>query len=115
MGKSDHLEQIELAIQGMTCGACAAHVVQVLQDSPGVQKVQVPNWRAGQAIVLGRPDMAVETLLSAIEEMGYTAALEARRPITEADAPYQQAESVHQPRQPDSFWRKLWRSWKNSN
>ncbi|EQD43250.1 Mercuric reductase (Hg(II) reductase), partial [mine drainage metagenome] len=40
------MEDIELAIGGMTCNACAAHVREALEAVPGVRSAQVSMRRA---------------------------------------------------------------------
>lgn len=65
------MQTIELAVTGMTCGACQNHVTQALQKVPGVQDVNV-NLTAGRATVRGE-NLDTAPLLEAVEEEGYGA------------------------------------------
>src|SRR5260370_31331472 len=73
--KSEFLEQIELAIRGMTCDACASHVAAALQSVDGVVAAEVPDWKSGRALVtVTAPDrVPEETLIRAVSSAGYQA------------------------------------------
>jgi P-type Cu+ transporter len=64
--------EIELAVQGMTCAACAARVERRLTRLDGV--VAVVNYATGQARVTAPAGTSAQALISAVEEAGYTAA-----------------------------------------
>lgn len=68
-------DQIELAIRGMTCDACASHVAAALQRVDGVIAAEVPDWKSGRALVtVTSPDLvADETLIRAVNGAGYQA------------------------------------------
>jgi len=66
---------IELHITGMTCGHCRASVYRALTAVPGVVEATV-DLATGKAQVTGNP--AIEQLLAAVEEEGYTAQLTVR-------------------------------------
>ena len=62
----------ELAITGMTCDSCAAHVRKVLEGVPGVREVQVsyPNGTAWVVLERGVP---IHQLTEAVDDSGYGA------------------------------------------
>jgi P-type Cu+ transporter len=63
--------EIELAVQGMTCAACAARIERKLSRLDGV--TVVVNYATGQARVTAPAGLPAETLIGAVEEAGYTA------------------------------------------
>lgn len=75
----------ELAIGGMTCAACSAHVGRALRKVPGVREATV-NLATERAEVLHAPDVADALLIGAVERAGYSAL-----PVV-ADAPASSAE-----------------------
>jgi len=74
--------EVELAVQGMTCAACAARIERRLTRLDGV--VAVVNYATGQARVTAPAGMSEQVLISAVEEAGYTAA--AVRPGAQPDS-----------------------------
>jgi len=63
----------DLAIEGMTCGACAARIQQHLQQLPGIADAQV-NFATGRATIhrsTTGPAITEEVLREAIEGIGY--------------------------------------------
>ncbi len=68
------MEAIELAIGGMTCNACAAHVRKALEAVPGVQSAQVSHAQ-GLAEVRADTGVAFAVLAAAVAEAGYSARL----------------------------------------
>ena len=63
----------DLAIEGMTCGACAARIQQHLQQLDGVDDAQV-NFATGRATIhhsAGGSAIAEDVLREAIEGIGY--------------------------------------------
>ena len=64
----------ELAVSGMTCASCVAHVGRALRKVPGVSEAQV-NLAAERASVTHEPGVGVDSLISAIEGAGYGAAI----------------------------------------
>jgi Cu+-exporting ATPase len=68
-------ETVRINVGGMSCAACQAHVQRALEDSPGVKKAAV-NLMTGEATVVFDPGQtAPESLVGAIEDTGYDAAL----------------------------------------
>lgn len=61
---------IRLAIDGMTCGHCVAHVKRALEAVPGVVRAEVV-LKPGAAQVEGTA--SAEALCAAVTEEGYTA------------------------------------------
>ena len=62
----------ELAISGMTCESCAAHVRQALEKVPGVRSAQV-SYPKGTARLTLAPETPVAALVSAVAAAGYRA------------------------------------------
>ena len=61
---------IDFAVEGMTCGSCAARVQRVLAKADGVAGAEV-NFATGRAhVTLERPVPAVE-LQARVERIGY--------------------------------------------
>jgi mercuric reductase len=76
------MEQLELAVQGMTCDACARHVTKALQQVEGVAEAAVAGWQSGQATVKATPDVSAQALATAVQKAGYTAMVKSRRSLT---------------------------------
>lgn len=64
----------EVAISGMTCASCVAHVGRALRKVPGVAEAQV-NLATERAAVSHDPGVSVQALIAAIESAGYGASL----------------------------------------
>lgn len=64
------MSQVQLKIDGMSCGHCVAAVENSLKAISGVENVTV-DLDSGSAIVEGTAD--IQILLSAIEQEGYEA------------------------------------------
>jgi len=78
----DRVQELTLAVSGMTCASCVARVEGALARVPGVEAATV-NLAAEQATVRYRPGEATPSmLLAAVEKAGYTA-----RPHVEETAP----------------------------
>ena len=64
--------EVELAVQGMTCGACAAKIQKELNEIPGVEAAV--NYATESAMVAFDGDSISEaTVIAAIEHAGYGA------------------------------------------
>ena len=70
-GSSAELTEVELAIGGMTCAACANRVVKSLTAIPGV--IASVNLATEKATATVAPTVPVQRLIEAIERAGYTA------------------------------------------
>jgi copper chaperone CopZ len=66
-----------LGIRGMSCANCVRHVQEALRKVPGVIDVQV-DLPGGTAQVTHAPNADVDAMVTAVDDAGYTAALEAR-------------------------------------
>lgn len=75
-------QQIDLDIRGMTCDACARHVMKALQGANGVLQAQVPGWTSGRATVTAAAEVEDEVLTQAVKAAGYRARVVARRSVT---------------------------------
>ena len=66
-------EQIDLAVDGMTCGSCVSHVERALLKVPGVTTATV-NLATGRANIVFRGGIAaIEDLEAAVRSAGYEA------------------------------------------
>ncbi len=72
--QSSRRRTTELSVSGMTCGNCARHVLEALQQVPGVQSASV-SLDSQRASVRWQPEgePPTETLIKAVEEAGYGA------------------------------------------
>ena len=68
------MTRTELAVGGMTCASCVAHVSRGLTRVPGVSSAGV-NLATERATVEHRSDVDLATLVAAVERAGYTAGL----------------------------------------
>lgn len=68
-------ERVTLAVSGMSCAACQAHVQSALEKTPGVRSAAV-NLMTNEATVAFDPTVCTtDGLIKAVEETGYSAAL----------------------------------------
>lgn len=77
------LQELTLAIDGMTCASCVSRVEKALRTVPSVRAASV-NLATERATVQAEPDVQTGQLIAAVARAGYRAAL----PAT-ADAPGQ--------------------------
>ncbi len=75
------LQELELAVRGMSCDSCAVHVTKALQRVPGVKRANVPGWQSARASVVTESGVKAEVLTEAVQQAGYSATIEARRPL----------------------------------
>lgn len=73
----------ELAVEGMTCSACAASIGQTLSRLEGVSAARV-NFTTGKATVFHNDAVGADDFRTAIESLGYGAPLEIDRDAAEA-------------------------------
>lgn len=69
----ENSEKIKMKIDGMTCAHCENKVGQALGDVFGVLKVFDINWKSGSAIAEVKKGLPHQSLIRAIEKLGYTA------------------------------------------
>lgn len=73
-------------VTGMTCSACSAHVTKAVEKLPGVSSVNV-NLLGGSMLVEYDPGAeSPESIIAAVDDAGYGAALPASKGGTKADA-----------------------------
>ena len=68
-------QTIELRIEGMSCEHCVAAVRKALQAVPGVTGVEVDLPSGKATVTMDRERAAVEQLVAAVDEEGYTTEL----------------------------------------
>lgn len=73
----------ELAVDGMTCSACAASIEQSLNRLEGVASAQV-NFATSKATVLHNDAVDVDDFRTTIESLGYSAPVQMDRDAAEA-------------------------------
>ena len=81
-------ETIELAVGGMTCGSCAARIERKLNRMDGV--AAAVNYATGKAFVQFDAGISTDTLIQAIVDTGYSAAL----PEPESDEDGEETETL---------------------
>lgn len=75
-----HTETVVLAVQGMTCDGCAAHIKETLQAMEGVENADV-TFESRKAVVTFQPDKVnPDNLTKAVVEIGYEATPLTRQP-----------------------------------
>lgn len=67
------MKTTRLKITGMTCGHCKAAVERALRSQPGVQNATVDLAGGGAEVEYDERDVAVEKLIEAVVEEGYSA------------------------------------------
>ncbi|WP_052090591.1 heavy metal translocating P-type ATPase [Desulfosporosinus sp. HMP52] len=69
--RNEHLAQVSLPVQGMSCAACVAKVEKTLKTMTGVQEVHV-NLLSGKAAVTYESNQAgVPQMVKMIQDIGY--------------------------------------------
>ncbi|HBV85482.1 MAG TPA: heavy metal translocating P-type ATPase [Desulfosporosinus sp.] len=69
--RNEHLAQVSLPVQGMSCAACVAKVEKTLETMTGVQEVHV-NLLSGKAAVTYESNQAgVPQMVKMIQDIGY--------------------------------------------
>ena len=79
---SGPLDQVELAITGMTCASCANRIERKLNKLEGVSATV--NYATEKARVSYPAGMAAEELVAAVERAGYAARLPEPEPAATA-------------------------------
>ena len=68
--------QITIPVKGMTCASCVSHVASALEDTPGVEKVDVNLATEKATVSVGEKAPALGELAHAVEDAGYGVATE---------------------------------------
>lgn len=66
---------VELAVTGMTCNNCKAHVTRALSDVPGVTHVDVDLQKGAATVEVTRDVTDTAPLIEAVREAGYAASV----------------------------------------
>lgn len=66
------MDNIELKVEGMSCGHCKTSVEKALKSVAGVEQVEV-FLQEGRAVIKG--NAPVDQLVAAVQEEGYQAAV----------------------------------------
>ncbi|MBS3941449.1 MAG: copper-translocating P-type ATPase [Actinobacteria bacterium] len=83
------VRQVDLPVEGMTCGSCAARIQRALEKQPGVSAVDV-NFVTGSARLSLDEAVDLDHLRAAVEKTGYTLVLPEPDPAPAAgDAEHQ--------------------------
>ncbi len=65
-------QTIELRVTGMTCSHCEMRVAKALEGVPGVKDAQADHNNQ-KAVVTVQGDVAMDALIAAVDDAGYTA------------------------------------------
>jgi copper chaperone len=68
------MPQINLSVQGMTCGSCVKHVTKAIESLNGVVSVHV-DLQSGR-VQVGRTTDQSDDLIHALDEEGYPSSLD---------------------------------------
>ncbi|MPZ71887.1 MAG: heavy metal translocating P-type ATPase [Nitriliruptorales bacterium] len=68
--QTDATRRLDFAVEGMTCGSCAARVQKILSRQDGVAVAEV-NFATGRARVEAEPQVDVPGLEAAVASIGY--------------------------------------------
>ena len=68
------MPQINLSVQGMTCGSCVKHVTKAIESLGGVESVHV-DLQSGR-VQVNRASNQSDDLIYALDEEGYPSSLD---------------------------------------
>jgi copper chaperone len=77
MSSNSGTKTVELAVAGMTCNNCKAHVTKALSDVPGVTHVDVDLQKGAARVEVGGDAADTAQLIEAVRDAGYKASVEA--------------------------------------
>ena len=63
-------QTLDITVEGMTCGSCAARVQKALEAQAAVSQADV-NFATGRARVIAEPGLDVDELAAAVDRIGY--------------------------------------------
>jgi len=69
--RSEHLAQVSLPVEGMTCAACVAKVEKTLKNMAGVQEVHVNLLSSKAAVTYSSDQVGVPQMVKLIQDIGY--------------------------------------------
>ncbi len=72
-GKSTNEEQIELKVNGMTCGACSKTVKSALLKVTGVKDAVVSHDEGKAVVIVEKGKANTQELIKAVETAGFSA------------------------------------------
>ncbi len=72
-GKSTNEEQIELKVNGMTCGACSKTVKSALLKVAGVKDAVVSHDEGKAVVIIEKGKAKTQELIKAVENAGFSA------------------------------------------
>ncbi|HHT9116332.1 MAG TPA: heavy-metal-associated domain-containing protein [Candidatus Wunengus californicus] len=72
-GKSTNEEQIELKVNGMTCGACSKSVKSALLKVTGVTDAVVSHEEGKAVVIIEKGKAKTDELIKAVENAGFSA------------------------------------------
>ncbi len=100
---SDTVNDIELAIGGMTCASCAARIEKKLNKLDGV--TATVNYATEKAKVSFPTNLSPDDLVTVVEATGYTATVPARAPTGDEDVAT--TEPDDRDREAAGWWQRL--------
>ena len=72
-GKSTNEEQIELKVNGMTCGACSKTVKSALLKVAGVKDAVVSHEEGKAVVIIEKGKVKADEIIKAVENAGFSA------------------------------------------
>ena len=100
---SDTVNDVELAIGGMTCASCAARIEKKLNKLDGV--TATVNYATEKAKVSYPTNLSPDDLVTVVEATGYTATVPARAPTGDEDVAT--TEPDDRDREAAGWWQRL--------
>ena len=80
------VDPVDLPVEGMTCGSCAARIQRVLERRDDVESAEV-NYGTGRARVSLRDGADLDAIEAAVEKIGYGIDLAPVRPASATVGP----------------------------
>lgn len=71
-GKSTNEEQIELKVNGMTCGACSKTVKSALLRVTGVKDAVVSHEEGKAVVIIEKGKASTDEIIKAVEQAGFS-------------------------------------------
>jgi copper-transporting P-type ATPase V len=96
--------QLDLTVEGMTCGSCAARVQRALEKQHRVERADV-NFATGKVRVRAQEGVDIEDLASAIDRSGYALV---SPPATGPSVPTEERSAPSGPIDEDAQHQRMW-------